>query len=210
MFGIANSNTRALPLSLALGALALTTVATLPAFAQTATPTATATTATATTAAATPASASKIAVANVTAAITESQEGKKEIEGLIKKFTPKQTELKTLSDEVDKMKTTLQSSEGKITPAEHTRQVKALEVKQKELQRRYEEAQGEFQQAEQEISARIFKKMSEVLDEYATAMGYDIVLDVSSQQQTPVLWNRKSSDITKELVTAYDTKYPAK
>jgi len=205
MFGIANSNTRALPLSLALGALALTTVATLPAFAQTAAPTATATTAAATTAA-----ASKIAVANVTTAITQSQEGKKEIEGLIKQFTPKQTELKALSDEVDKMKSTLQASEGKITPAEHAKQVKALEAKQKELQRRYEEAQGEFQQAEQEISARIFKKMSEVLDEYATAAGYDLVIDVSSQQQTPVLWNRKSLDITKDLVTAYDTKYPAK
>ena len=85
--------------------------------------------------------------------------------------------------------------------------MKSLETKQKSLQRNYEDAQNEFQQAEQEVVNRIGQKMLAVLEKYANANGYSVVLDVSNPQ-TPVLWASQGTNITKELVDAYNAESP--
>jgi outer membrane protein len=85
--------------------------------------------------------------------------------------------------------------------------VKEIEVKQKALQRNFEDAQNEFQQAEQEVVNRLGKKMLDVLEKYAKSNGYAMVLDVSNPQ-TPVLYATPSANITKELVEAYNAEVP--
>lgn len=155
----------------------------------------------------TPASATagKIAIVNIQDAIGATNEGKKEFEALQQKFSPKQAELKTENDEVENLKKQLQAQGDKLSDAERNNRVKTLEVKQKSLQRNYEDAQAEFQQAEQEVVNRIGAKMLNVLEKYAKANGYAVVLDVSNPQ-TPVLY--ASTNITKELVDAYNAEAP--
>jgi outer membrane protein len=46
-----------------------------------------------------------------------------------------------------------------------------------------------------------------VLEKYATANGYALVLDVSNQQ-TPVLWASQTIDITTDIVKLYDQANP--
>jgi outer membrane protein len=46
-----------------------------------------------------------------------------------------------------------------------------------------------------------------VLEKYATANGYSLVLDVSNPQ-TPVLWASQTIDITTEIVKLYDQANP--
>jgi outer membrane protein len=45
----------------------------------------------------------------------------------------------------------------------------------------------------------------DVLQSYAELKGYTIVLDVSSQQQ-PVLYFATATNITKDIIDAYNTK----
>ncbi|MGC2694334.1 MAG: OmpH family outer membrane protein, partial [Candidatus Angelobacter sp.] len=85
---------------------------------------------------------------------------------------------------------------------------KAIDTKQKALQRNYEDAQAEFQQAEQEVVNHIGGKMLKVLEKYAKDNGYAIVLDVSNPQTSPVLWATQGTVITKELVDAYNVENP--
>jgi len=151
----------------------------------------------------------KIGVVNIQQAIGECAEGKKEIDALQQKFTPKQAELKNLSDEVESLKKQYQAQADKLSDDEKNSRAKAIDTKQKSLQRNYEDAQAEFQQAEQDVINRIGAKMITVLEKYANANGYAVVLDVSNPQTSPVLWATQGTVITKDLVDAYDKVNPA-
>jgi len=151
----------------------------------------------------------KIGVVNIQQAIAECAEGKKEIDVLQQKFNPKQAELKNMSDEVEGLKKQYQAQADKLSDDEKNSRAKAIDTKQKSLQRNLEDAQAEFQQAEQEVINRIGTKMVAVLEKYANANGYAVVLDVSNPQTSPVLWATQASVITKELVDAYDKENPA-
>jgi outer membrane protein len=149
----------------------------------------------------------KVAIVNIQDAIANTNEGKKELDALQQRFSPKQAELKTQNDEVENLKKQLQAQSDKLSDDERTTRVKSLEVKQKALQRNFEDAQNEFQQAEQEVVNRLGKKMLDVLEKYAKSNGYAMVLDVSNPQ-TPVLYASPGSNITKELVDAYNAEVP--
>jgi outer membrane protein len=151
----------------------------------------------------------KIGVVNIQQAISESAEGKKEIDGLQAKFAPKQVELKGLNDDVENLKKQYQAQAEKLSDEEKGRQAKAIDTKQKALQRNYEDAQAEFQQAEQDVINRVGAKMVSVLEKYASANGFAVVLDVSNPQTSPVLWATQGTVITKELVDAYDKANPS-
>src|SRR5215472_9540436 len=147
----------------------------------------------------------KIGIVNIQDAIIATNEGKKEFDALQQRIAPKQNELKNLNDEVENMKKDLQAKQDKLNEDERNKQVKNLEVKQKTLQRNYEDAQNEFQQAEQEVVNRIGGKMLNVLEKYAKTNGYAVILDVSNPQ-TPVLWASQGTNITKDLVDAYNAE----
>src|SRR5689334_24727191 len=151
----------------------------------------------------------KIGVVNIQQAIGECAEGKKEIDALQQKFNPKQAELKNMSDEVESLKKQYQAQADKLSDDEKSSRAKAIDTKQKSLQRNFEDAQAEFQQAEQDVINRIGAKMVTVLEKYANANGYAVVLDVSNPQTSPVLWATQGTVITKELVDAYDEENPA-
>jgi outer membrane protein len=148
---------------------------------------------------------SKIGVVNMQEAIITSNEGKKEFDALQQKFGPKQAELKGQSDELDGLTKTFQAQGPKLNDDERATRTKEIEAKQKVLQRNYEDAQAEFQQAEQEVVNRVGQKMLTVLEKYANANGFAVVLDVSSPQ-SPVLIANQGTIITKELVDAYNAE----
>ncbi len=150
----------------------------------------------------------KIGIVNIQDAIFASNEGKKEVDALQQKFNPKQAELKNLNDEVENLKKQFQAQGDKLNDEQRASRAKEIEAKQKTLQRNYEDAQAEFQQAEQEVLNRIGGKMLTVLEKYAKANGFAVVLDVSNPQ-TPVLWASQGTVITKELVDAYNAENPA-
>jgi outer membrane protein len=147
----------------------------------------------------------KIGVVNMQEAIVTSNEGKKEFDALQQKYAPKQAELKGLSDELDGLTKTFQAQADKLADAERATRSKEIEAKQKVLQRNYDDAQSEFQQAEQDVVNKIGQKMLAVLDKYAKANGFAVVLDVSSPQ-SPVLIATQGTVITKELVDAYNAE----
>src|SRR5205807_6171229 len=101
----------------------------------------------------------------------------------------------------------LDAQAGKITDEERNNQVRAIETKQKALQRSYEDAQAEFQQAQQDIGGKIYQKMGAVLEKYASGNGFAVLLDVSGQQNS-VIWGNQGTLVTQEVVDAYNAQSP--
>jgi outer membrane protein len=151
----------------------------------------------------------KIGVINFRQAIQECAEGKKEVDALQQKINSKQVEFKQQNDDLEALKKQYQAQAEKLSDEEKTSRAKAIDTKQKALQRSAEDFQNEEQQAEQDVMNRIGPKMVNVLEKYASANGFAVVLDVSNPQTSPVLWATQGTVITKELVDAYDKENPA-
>jgi outer membrane protein len=156
-------------------------------------------------AAAAPAGPAKIAVIAFQVAVAQTNEGQRNFADLQKKYEPKRTQLKTLSDDVENLTKQLQAQGDKLSDAERASRAKAIDDKKKQLDRDAEDAQNDFQQEMQEVYNTLASKVYDVLNDYATKQGYTLVLDIS-QQQSPVLFATDSTNITKAVLEAYNVK----
>ena len=156
-------------------------------------------------AAAAPAGPAKIAVIAFQVAVAQTNEGQRNFADLQKKYDPKRQQLKALSDEVDNLTKQLQAQGDKLSPAEQQSRAKAIDDKKKLLQRDEEDAQNDFQAEMQELYNGLASKVYDVLAGYSQQHGYTLVLDVA-QQQNPVLYASESTNITKQIIDAYNLK----
>ena len=149
----------------------------------------------------------KIGIVSIQDAITNTNEGQKESQALQNRFGTRQNALKAQSDEIAALQADLQAKGDKLNDEERATRVKTISDKQKVLQRNGQDFQDEVQQAEQDVLNRLGKTMIDLLDKYAIEHGFTVGLDVSNPQ-TPVLWADKTTNITKELIDAYNAASP--
>jgi outer membrane protein len=152
-----------------------------------------------------PASA-KVAIIAFQQAVAATNEGQRNFATLRTKFEPKQTALKTQSDEIDSLKKQLQDAGTTLSEPERDSRLRVIDEKTKSLQRSAEDAQNEAQGAMSEMYQQLAQKVYAVLDAYANQSKFTLVLDASSQQNSPVLWASPATDITKAVVDAYNVK----
>jgi outer membrane protein len=147
----------------------------------------------------------KVGIINVQLAIANTNEGKRDLEALEKKFEPKRTELQSLSKEVDDLKKQLSTQGDKLNEEAKNRLAKDIDVKQKTLQRNLEDAQQDFQGQQGEIVNKIGTKLMDVIDKYAKSNSFSAIFDVSAQT-SPVIWAAQNTDLTKDIVDAYNAQ----
>jgi outer membrane protein len=152
-----------------------------------------------------PAGPSKVAIIMFQQVVAETNEGQRNFAEIRKKYEPKQAQLKTQSDEIESLKKTLQAGAATLSDAERARQAKAIDDKEKALQRSGEDAQNDFQQEIQQTYAALAEKVYGTVQSYASQNGYTLVVD-ASQQQSPVLWAAPATDISQPIVLAYNQK----
>jgi outer membrane protein len=149
----------------------------------------------------------KVGIIDIQQAIVGTNEGARDFEALQKKFEPRRSELQNLNTEVENLKKQLNTQGDKMNEEARATLVKSIETKQKSLQRSAEDAQNEFQAQQNEIAQRILQKMAPVIDKYAKAGGYGLLLDSSNPwPQGPLLWATASVDLTKAIVDAYNVQ----
>jgi outer membrane protein len=152
-----------------------------------------------------PAGPAKIAVIAFQVAVAQTNEGQRNFADLQKKFDPRRQQLKTLSDEVDGLTKQLQSQQATMSPTEQQSKASAIDNKKKQLDRDAQDAQNDFTQEMQDVYNALASKVYDVMQSYAELHGYTLVLDVSAQQ-TPVLYASTATNITKEIIDAYNVK----
>ena len=158
--------------------------------------------ATTTTVATTP----KIATIAFNATVSQTNEFQRDFTEVQKKFAPKESELKTLGDEVDSLKKQLQAAGDKLSEEERTTRLKAIDTKEKQLQRNAEDAQNDFQGESGQAFQKVAEKVFNFLQDYSKQNGYTIVVD-RGNAQAPIVWySDPSNDISQAVVTAYNTK----
>ena len=148
----------------------------------------------------------KVAIIAFQQAVASTNEGQRNFAQLRTKFEPKQTQLKTQSDEIDSLKKQLQDAGANLSEQERDSRLKTIDEKTKSLQRTAEDAQNEASSAMSDMYQALAQKVYVILDTYAKQNQFTLVLDASNQQNSPVLWASPSTDITKAVVDAYNAK----
>ena len=147
----------------------------------------------------------KIAVVAFQLAVAQTNEGQLDFGDLQKKYAPKEAALKTLSDEIDNLTKQLQAQGASLSEAERANKAKVIDDKKKQLDRDSEDARNDFQADIQEMYNSLASKVYDVMSSYAEQQGFTLVLDIS-QQQTPVLFSANGTNITKQVIDAYNLK----
>jgi outer membrane protein len=155
--------------------------------------------------AAAPAGPAKIAVVSFQLAVAQTNEGQRDFGDLQKKYAPKEAALKSLSDELDSLTKQLQTQGASLSEGERANRAKVIDDKKKQLDRDSEDARNDFQADIQEMYNGLASKVYDVMSTYAEKEGFTLVLDIS-QQQTPVLFSANGTNITKQVIDAYNVK----
>jgi len=149
----------------------------------------------------------KVGTININEAIVGSNEGRRDMETLNKKFEPKENELKGQNDELEALKKQLSTQGDKLNEDTAASLRRQIETKQKEFDRAYQDFQEEVGNQQQEIASRVLKKMAPLIVKYAQDNGFGVIVDTSKMwPQSNILWWTESVDITKPVVDAYNVQ----
>lgn len=145
----------------------------------------------------------KVGILHIQNAMLGTQDGQKAAADLQAKFDPTSKRLQGLRDEIGALQAEL--SKGSNTMGEERRRELAREIDQKtrSLNRQTEDAQADFQAAQEAVLQDLGQRMMAVIGKYSRDNGYTLILDVSNPQ-TPVLFAANGIDITADIVKIYD------
>lgn len=145
----------------------------------------------------------KIALVNFEQVVQASNEGQTVTLATIKKFEPKKSALDSLAAEVDTLKKNLQSAPATMTDEDRASRLRAIDTKEKQLNRDAEDAQTAYNTEWQEAMGKVASKVALTMKNYSQQSGFTILLDVSSQASN-VLWALPSTDISQAVVDVYN------
>lgn len=145
----------------------------------------------------------KIALVNFEQVVLASNEGQTVTVNTQAKFAPKKAEIEKLNADVDGLKKSLDSAPATLPDAERASRLRAIDVKEKQLNRDAEDASTEYNAEWQQGLNPVAQKMAVAMKKYAADNGFTILLDVSSQQSN-VLWALPSTDISQAVVDLYN------
>jgi outer membrane protein len=149
----------------------------------------------------------KVGTININDAIFGSNEGRRDMEALGKKFEPKQAELKGQNDELEGLKKQLSTQQDKLNEDALATLKKQIDGKQKTFDRAVQDAQEDFGNQQQEIASRILQKMAPMIVKYSQENGFGLIVDTSKPwPQSNVLWWGETVDITKPVVDSYNVQ----
>jgi outer membrane protein len=145
----------------------------------------------------------RVAVINFQEAVAKTNEFQRDLADLRKKYDPREQALQQLNDKIEALKKQLQGSGATLTDAERQSKLKEIDDDTKTLQRSAEDLRNDEQSDGQETFQQVGQKVFNTMSTLAKEKGFGLVLD-ASQQNSPVLWLNPSTDITEDVVNAYN------
>jgi outer membrane protein len=154
-------------------------------------------------AAAQSAAPNKVGVIQIQAALVATRDGQKAAKELEDKMAPRKKELDGKQAEIRDLQERLQKGGNTLSDSAKEELTRNIDTKTKSFNRQVEDAQADLETQQRAVLNQLGQKMMQVIDKYAQANGFSVILDVSNQN-TPVLYASNTVDITKEIVELYD------
>src|SRR4051812_33244029 len=152
---------------------------------------------------------SKVGIIWFQQAIGSTKDGQKASAELNNKFAPTKAKLEKKQAEIEADKAKLNQGSNAMSAEQKEKLMRDIDQKTKSLNRDAQDAQEEVDQETGKIMQQLGERMGVIIKKYAMDKGYSLILDVSNQQQTPVLWASDGVDITPDIVKLYDAGAPS-
>jgi len=124
------------------------------------------------------------------------------------KLEPRKKELERKAADIRELQDKLQRGGAAMAEAAKQDLTRQIDQKTKLYNRDMQDAQDEADQEQRKIIDELSGKLTPVIDRFAQANGYAVILDVSSPQ-TPVMYASASVNITKDIIDLYDKTIPS-
>jgi len=149
----------------------------------------------------------KVAIINIQATLLQTAEGKKAAAELSAKYDARKTALQKRSADLQAKVDQLRKGAATMSDEARAKLMRDNDAENKALQRDGEDLNADINQDQEKVTNELGAKIMEVVQQYATANGFVMVLDVSNPQ-TPVLWHNPATDITNDIIKLYDQAHP--
>lgn len=149
--------------------------------------------------------ADKIGFINMQSIIQNSTAGKKAADEFKRLFEKKQASIKTMEDEVKKMKDELDKQGSMMTASARSDKEAAYQRKLRDYQIFVDDTNKELQKRDQEYSQRMIPDILKIVRAIAEREKYTLVMDISTM---PLPYHDKANDISKKVIDDYN-KIPA-
>lgn len=148
----------------------------------------------------------KVAIIAFEQAVVATNEGQRAVADIQKKYEPQKSKIDGEASEVDSLKKQVQALPQTTSDDERASRLKAIDVKEKQLNLDAENAQNAYQSDLQEAYGKVAQKVGAAAVKYAQDNGFTLMLNVGGNQQAPnpVLWFAQPTDITQAVVNAYN------
>lgn len=153
------------------------------------------------------AQATKIGVIEIQTAIVSTKDGQKAAAELNTKLEPRKKDLDAKAAEIRDLQDRLQRGGDKMAETAKQDLARNIDTKTKAYNRDMEDARSEAQDEQNKLLQDLSGKMMQVIDKYAQANGFSIILDVSNPN-TPVMFASNTVNITKDIIDQYDKLNP--
>ena len=148
--------------------------------------------------------APRVALVNIQDAILATSDGQAAAKQLDEQFSPRKAKL----DEEQKAIAALQKQlddGAALSDDERKSLTKDIEDKTVLLNVETDQDDTDLQAAQNQVLRNLGRKMVAVIVEYATTTGYAMVFDISTSQ-APLLYAENATDITKQVIGAYEAR----
>ena len=145
----------------------------------------------------------KVGVIQIQGALVSNKDGQKAVQEFQAKLEPKKKDLDKKAADIRDLQDRLQRGGPAMAQAAKDDLARQIDVKTKSYNRDMEDAQAEADSEQRKMLDELGQKMMQVIDKYAQANNYAVIIDVSNPQ-TPVLYASNTVDITKDIIEMYD------
>lgn len=140
------------------------------------------------------------------AAVLQTAEAQHAFGDLQAKFAPRQTHLQQLNTQVESLKKQINDSSATLSDTDKAAKLHTLDTEERELQREADDFKADTDSASQQAFQAVAQKLYAFLQDYAKQHVYTLVVDRGSDS-APIVWYASAdSDITAQLIKAYDLK----
>jgi len=146
----------------------------------------------------------RIAIVDVQRVLTETSEGKRELEKVKQSFAKADARLEKKAKAVEKQVRDLQSKAAMLNEAELRRRQEEIMREQQELQRLAMELQQEVMDQEALATEKIYKKVAALVGQIALEEALQVVLVKS---EMTVLYSNPKLDLTNRVIVRYDKQH---
>jgi outer membrane protein len=150
----------------------------------------------------------KVGIIHIQNAILGTKDGKKALQDLEARSAPKKKELEKRQADILALQDQLNKSSNVGGEDAKQKLMRDIDQKKKAFTRDVDDAQADLDQENQKVLNELGGRIMAVLDKYSNDHGFALILDVSNQQTSPVLFAASGIDVTRDIIELYDKNAP--